>query len=333
MSGTSQLKHANDSSFNIKRVRLDDGFKFVDNNGKKLSNKQLERIEKLVIPPMWRDVLICEWDDGHIQATGRDSKGRKQYIYHSEWERQQQQEKFSRMHSFGKKLPTFRKKAMADCQREEWCKKKVLGLLVLILDDTGIRIGNKRYTEENNTYGLTTLRRKHLELKEDSLLFSYSGKSNQLRSVHINDEALVKFIKTAAEQPGYEIFRYQNNDSTWENIDSDDVNSYIQGIAGTGYYSKDFRTWVATRLAVDYYPAAVEEKKHNPQKKMTNILIRIVADEIGNTPNVCKDYYIHPEVMRMIDLEALPEISSYHSDREDFGYSAAEKLVLDVVSD
>ena len=332
MTTKNTIKQVDDAKFEINRIKSGRGFRYLDKNGSVIKGqKQLKRLKQLVIPPMWTDVLISQWEDGHVQATGRDAKDRKQYIYHSEWEKQRQQEKFDKMLSFAKQLPSIREQCEAHLSLDGWPKEKVLALVVSVLDSTGIRIGNQRYTNENESYGLTTLRRKHMSEAGDKLLFEYKGKSHQQRTVSIDDDELVAYIQQVAEQPGYEIFRYQESANHWISIDSEDVNQYIHEIAGDEFYSKDFRTWVATRLAVEKYPDAVKEKELSPRKKMTNILLRAVADEIGNTPAVCKDYYVHPSIMQLIDSKSLPVLKETKADKNNVGISAAEKIVLKVL--
>jgi DNA topoisomerase-1 len=327
------LKLIDESGLCISRKKYGKGFQYHDEQGQKITDARLlRRLKSVVIPPMWDEVMICKWDDGHIQATGRDQKGRKQYIYHSEWERHRQREKFARMVNFGRQLPRIRQSCYRQVAKQGWRKEKVLALMVLILDETGIRIGNARYAKENKSYGLSTLRRKHLVVEDEALLFQFKGKSHQERHVMIEDEELVKLIKRSAEHSGYELFRYQDKLGGWRNIDSEDINQYIQDVMQAEFTSKDFRTWVATRLAVECYPNALEQKSQTPKKKFTNILIRLVADELGNTPTICRNYYVHPEVMRLIDQQNLPELARYRDARSRHGHSAAEKLVLDVIN-
>ena len=328
----SKLKQVNDEMFTITRVKWGRGFSFMDHDGERIKDKDtLKRLRKLIIPPMWTEVMISQWPDGHVQATGRDKKGRKQYIYHDQWHRQQQQEKFSRMVDFGQSLPKIRQRCLSDIDAPGWPKEKVMALILQILDHTGIRIGNQRYTDENESYGLSTLRRKHMTIDGDQLVFNYQGKSNQTREVYIDDEDLIQSIRASAEQPGYEIFRYLDAQQNWQNIDSEEVNEYLQEVSQKQFYCKDFRTWTATRLAVEYHPAAVEEKQRNPRRQLTPTLLRLVADEIGNTPSVCKDYYIHPKVMHLISESQLPELSDFQDRSDEFGHSAAEKLLLMVL--
>lgn len=328
-----QVKHIDDTALCFSRKKYGRGFQFFNEKGDKITDKKmLRRLKKLVIPPMWSEVMICKWEDGHIQATGRDLKGRKQYIYHSEWERQRQQEKFDKMKSFGARLPDIRQKCLADIRVKRWNRNKVLALITLILDDSGIRIGNRQYAERNNTYGLTTLRRKHIHIEDDVLTFEYKGKSNKTRTVEIEDEDLIRFIKTSSELPGYEIFRYKDGANNWQSVDSDEVNAYIRSVIGEDYSSKDFRTWVASRLAVEYYPQALEQTKETPRKKFSNILIRMVADELGNTPSVCKNYYVHPKILQQIDQQNLPIVTNTDTSFSEYELCEAEEIVLKVIS-
>ncbi|MEM1120936.1 MAG: DNA topoisomerase IB [Bacteroidota bacterium] len=327
-----KLKHVDDTAMCFSRKKYGKGYQYFDAHGEKIRDKSvLKRLQSLIIPPMWQEVMICKWNDGHIQATGRDLKGRKQYIYHSEWERQRQAEKFAKMEDFGMALPEMREKCLSDIASKQWRKNKVLALLVMILDETGIRIGNQQYAARNSTYGLTTLRRKHLTIDDDSLIFAYKGKSNQFREVQIEDEALVRFIKKSAELPGYEIFRYKDHGGNWQNVDSDEVNAYIRNTMGNDFSSKDFRTWVASRLAVEYYPEAKIIKSDAPRRRFTNILIRLVADELGNTPTVCKSYYVHPKVLEKIEEQELPIVDNSSVVPSSHVLSPAESVLLEVI--
>jgi len=305
------LQKSDDNSFTIIRKKYGRGFQFFDESGNKIKNKVLlKRLQELIIPPMWSSVSICKWEDGHIQATGRDAKGRKQYIYHSEWEKHRQQRKFKKMADFGRSLPKIRKIIDKHVRIKSWSKNKILALMVTVLDDTGIRIGNRQYAERNGTYGLSTLRRKHFDLEDDKLVFEFKGKSNKVRNVEIDDSELVELIKKSADLPGYELFRYMDESGKMQNVDSDEVNSYIHQFMGKKFSSKDFRTWVASRLAVELYPAALEIHKDKKRSKFTNIVLRLVADELGNTPTVCRSYYIHPEILRKIEDQSIKIIKN-----------------------
>lgn len=327
------LKHIDDSALEIERKRYGRGFAYFDSSGKKITSKTLlKRLKQIVIPPMWSEVKICKFDDGHIQATGRDAKGRKQYIYHSEWERQQQEKKFERLLSFGEKLPEIRKQCEKDLGQEEWNKDKVTALVVSLLDEYGVRIGNNYYKENNETYGLTTLRRKHLSEKGKNLKLNYKGKSGKERTVTIEDQELSDFIHEASELPGYEIFRYKDVDNKSQTVDSSEVNTYIAQYLGEEYSSKDFRTWAGTRLAVELYPEAIQLKEDS-KKKIDNILIKLVADELGNTPSICKTYYIHPKILHHINNGSMPELNNFKDSNKSYGLNAEEKLMLTLLEE
>lgn len=317
----------------ITRRKYGRGFQYFDEQGEKITDtKVLRRFRKLVIPPMWAEVKICKWPDGHIQATGRDPKGRKQYIYHSTWEQQQQQQKFNRMKAFGLALPDLRR----SCQEkvataDKWTREKVLSLMLLILDETGIRIGNQEYAERNDTYGLSTLRRKHLTVARDQVRFEYQGKSGKKRRVAVEETRLATHIREAAELPGYELFRYQNGHRNWENVDSEDVNAFIRQMIGPDFSSKDFRTWAASRLAIAYFPEARSRKQQRPRQKLMNILLRLVAKELGNTPVVCRTHYVHPAVLAAVQAGTLPAPTGIPKPQAPHAHSRAERILLELI--
>lgn len=310
------------------RRRRGRGFSYCDESGKPVKDKaHLKRVRSLAIPPMWEDVLICATGESKVQAVGRDLKGRKQYIYHSEWTAHRQQAKFRTLRKFGKELPRIREHAIEQLSTKGWSKEKVLSLMILILDDTGIRIGNRQYLDANNTYGLSTLRRRHLDQEDDALVFEYQGKSGKSREVRVEDETLMAFIKKTAEQPGYEIFRYQTSDGKWEGVDSEDINEYIHLHLGADYSSKFFRTWVANRTLLEEHAAAIAEKAENPRKSKQKLLVRRVANALGNTPSVCKNYYLHPGVLkRAVRADSLPLEETHYGLHAE--HTESERLLL-----
>lgn len=280
------------------RKRRGKGFQYFDEAGRRIKQARvLKRLRRLAIPPMWTGVTICRTGHSKVQATGRDLKGRKQYIYHKDWSARRSREKFRRLRQFGEALPAIREHAMKQLKTKGWPRKKVLALMVMVLDETGIRIGNRQYLDRNATYGLSTLRRRHLDHEDDALVFHYKGKSSKHREVRIEDKTLTKYIRNAAEQPGYEIFRYRTPDG-WESVDSDEINAYIHTYLGEAFSSKYFRTWVANRLLVERHAEGVALKKENPRRSKEKILVRLVANELGNTPTVCKSHYLHPGVLK-----------------------------------
>lgn len=328
------IREIDDSAMCISRKKRGKGYSYYDENGKLIKDESnLKRLRSLVIPPMWQEVMVCRFDDGHIQAIGRDAKNRKQYIYHSAYEKQQQEAKFKKMVDFSERLPAIRKKAHTDLEGKGWGKNKVVALIILLLDEYGIRIGNKEYEKQNESYGLTTLRRKHLVIADDELVFSFIGKSHKEQEVHIDDEELVPFIKKAADLPGYEIFRYRDDNKEYHDVDSDDVNEYIADFMHPDFSSKDFRTWSANRIAVECYPLALEELKNGSRKKFSNIVIKMVAAELGNTPSVCRSYYVHPALFNRIDDKSLPNPNPLKDSKSEFGLSASEKLARKLIGE
>jgi DNA topoisomerase-1 len=328
------VQYVEQDSLTIRRVTYGNGFRYLKKGDLAIRDKKiLRRLKKLVIPPMWTDVNVCAFPDGHLQATGRDKKGRKQYIYHENWSRMRQEAKFAKLKKFAKKLPKARSTCIRHIKDNGWNKSKVLAIIVLILDDCGIRIGNQQYTDRNETYGLTTLRRKHLKVNEAGRIeLDFIGKKSKERHVELYDKELISLIKKSADMPGYEIFRYQDSQGTFHNIDSDSVNEYIHSIVGKEFSAKDFRTWVGCRLAIEYYNEARLLKLEKPRRKFTNILLRLVSSELGNTPTVAKDYYIHPAILQAAEDGNISHMDLTHNKLYDAELSSAEQEALRIIT-
>lgn len=328
-----EIHHTNDHHFDIVRKRFDDHFIYHWKEKKeRVENKTLlKHIEGLVIPPMWENVMICSNGCGHILAFGYDQKERKQYIYNKKWQEEQNLKKFNSLVDFATMLPTIRRRAYKDIQKRKWNKQKVLGLAVLVLDETHIRIGNDYYRTKNGTYGLTTLRRKHLEVDASEIRFEYKAKSNKFRKVSIENNRLSRLIKKSSELPGYEIFRYRSNGS-FHDISSTDVNEYLKDITHNNYSAKDFRTWGGTSMAVEYYKNAKKVAAESKRKKTDATLVKIVAKELGNTPSICREYYIHPKVMNEVEKENDKKLLFKNHRSGKYALSAAEKKALEIIS-
>ena len=328
-----EIHHTNDKHYDICRKKLKDSFVYhwKDEKGKVMNETLLDYIKNLVIPPMWEKVSICSNGCGHIQAIGYDQKGRKQYIYHQKWQEERSRLKFQKLVNFATILPTIRRQAHKDVQRKKWVKQKSLGLAILMLDETHIRIGNSYYKEKNGTHGLTTLRRKHMEIDESGIQFEYKAKSNKFRKVNIHNNQLIKLIKKSSELPGYEIFRYKDG-SSYHDISSSDVNEYLQGITHSKYSAKDFRTWGGTSMAVEFYPEAKEISGANKRSRIDTTLLKLVAKELGNTPSVCKEYYIHPAVMEAVNNEDNKRLKYKSRHAGKYALSAIEKTTLKIIS-
>ena len=283
------------------REKSGDGFVYLDKKGQVIANKKvLDRIAQLVIPPMWEKVWICKDAKGHLQVTGLDARGRKQYIYHTDWVSYRQSNKYGRLEEFGKKLPQIRKAVERDLRKKGWPREKILALTVMMLDEYYIRIGNKHYERENKTYGLTTLRRKHIVQEDGKLYLHYKAKSGKERKLQVASKRLINLIKKMSELPGYEIFKYQNGDGTYHCLRSRDVNQYLGEISGEPYSAKDFRTWGGTVLSIDHYADSLEEVGNFTNRKLEPTIVKKVAEVLGNTKAVCRKYYIHPKVMGVL---------------------------------
>lgn len=291
------LVYVNDEQPGIQRRRAGKGFVYLDNNGKPIKNrKTVERIKSLVIPPAYTDVWISPLANGHIQATGRDAKGRKQYRYHPRWSEQREQTKFNRMILFGEALPAIRERVAQDLALRGLPREKVLATIVQLLGTTFIRIGNLEYAKANESFGLTTLRDEHVEISGSRVHFEFVGKSGKESAVDLHDKRLARIIKQCQDVPGHHLFQYWDGDETSHAISSTDVNNYLREIGGQEFTAKDFRTWGSTTLAVLAFAELGPCTDETQAKKNTVEMIKRVAAQLGNTRAVCRKYYIHPVI-------------------------------------
>ncbi len=328
----SGLIHSSDEDAGYSRKKHGRGFMYFDERRNKISDKnEIERIKNIGIPPVWEEVWICPDPRGHLQATGMDSKQRKQYLYHEEWNAFQQNTKFERLVEFGFALPEIRNRISIDLKKEEWTRERVIALIIGILDETYIRIGNKQYFEDNETHGLTTLRRKHLKIGPKEAVLNYTGKHKKERTVRINNKNFIKLVKECSELPGYEIFRYKSKNGKMITITSSDVNEYLQDITGDKFSSKNFRTWGGTVTAIKKYPDAKEKVRNNPRLKLRRAIVKEVARELNNTIAVSEKYYIHPEVLDALDsLYFSP--GRYKVDDKPEALDLEERVVLAIIA-
>lgn len=266
----------------------------------------LERIRRLAIPPAYRKVWICRWPDGHLQATGRDARGRKQYRYHPDWHAQRDAEKFERMAAFGQCLPLIRARVNRDLAQfrsgQPVSRTIVLAAIVRLLDDTLVRVGNEEYRRLNGSHGLTTLRDEHATLKAGRLHLNFPGKSGVVHEISLDDARLARIVRRCQSFPGHELFQYQDHDGTLRPVRSDDVNAYLRDLAGSEFSAKDFRTWHATVHALNLSCEACFEA--SPCKQTMVRILADVARRLGNTPAVCRKSYVHPMVLDLGSLMA-----------------------------
>jgi len=292
------LVYANDSMLSIQRSGKKKNFVY-SNDGKRIKTKKtLQRIRDLVIPPAWTDVKIAAQANAHIQAVGRDSKGRKQYRYHSKWNTIRNRTKFFKMHAYGEKLPQIRERVDLDLKSKDWSKTKVLALVVRLLEETHIRIGNSYYAKTNETYGLSTLRSKHVEIFNNRLKFEFVGKRGKHHSITVRNKKLINLVQQCEEIPGWELFKFYEKGGTKHSIDSTMVNDYIHKISGDIFTAKDFRTWGASKIYFDSLKSFGLELQGDNAKKNILSAIDVTSKALGNTRNVVKKYYVHPAITK-----------------------------------
>ena len=292
------LSYTTDARAGIRRVRHGSAFRYFGPTGRRVTNKDdLARIKSLVIPPAWEDVWICPDARGHLQATGRDAKGRKQYRYHPRWREIRDETKYDRMIGFAQSLRGIRRRAQADLRRPKMGREKVLGLIVQLLEKTLIRVGNDEYAKQNRSFGLTTLRDGHVDVKGGRVRFTFRGKSGVEHEIHLDDPRLARLVKACRDIPGYDLFQYYGDDGARHAVGSGDVNAYLKAISGRDYTSKDFRTWAGTVLAAQLLRASEPCESDSDAKRNIVRAIEEVSKRLGNTKAVCRKSYIHPDVL------------------------------------
>ncbi|SFU55164.1 DNA topoisomerase-1 [Pustulibacterium marinum] len=305
-----QLIYVSDTDPGFTRKKKGKKFLYLDQQRNPISRPEvLQRIEKLVIPPMWESTWICPKDNGHIQATGNDLKKRKQYIYHTEWVNYRQHSKFDKLFDFGNSLSSMRRKINEDLKEPDFTYRKTLALAVKLLDCNYLRIGNDFYLNENETYGLTTIRRKHLDVMKGKVHIEYKAKSNKYRKIDVTNKRLVNLLKEINELPGYEVFRYKEGSKT-HRICSDDVNQYIREISGHNFSAKDFRTWGGTVTAIDEFENAKQYCEAGANRKLDTAIVRRVSKILGNTVATARAYYIHPVVLQTLLTKDIAEFDT-----------------------
>jgi DNA topoisomerase-1 len=295
----------------IRRVRRGSGFGYRGADGRPLDAAELERIRALAIPPAWTNVWICPTRHGHIQAIGWDAKGRKQYRYHSAYRAVRDQAKFSRMVAFGTALALIRQRVEKDLRRRGLPREKVLATVVRLLQTTYIRVGNAEYARDNESFGLTTLRNRHVQISGATLRFQFKGKSGQRHLLEVTDRHLARIVQQCQDLPGYELFEYVDEAGETRVVDSADVNEYLRKIAGQEFTAKDFRTWAGTVLAARELVAVKPARRPAEAKKKIAAAVKRVAEKLGNRPAASRKYYIHPAI-----FEAYEDGSLFETMRE-----------------
>ncbi|MFY9824712.1 MAG: DNA topoisomerase IB [Thermoanaerobaculia bacterium] len=301
------LRYVTDDEPGIRRRKSGKGFTFLDPQGKTVKDRKVvERIKKLAIPPAWTDVWICPRANGHLQATGRDARGRKQYRYHAGWRSVRDETKFGRMVAFGETLPQIRERVDQDLSLRGLPREKVVAAVVKLLETTLIRVGNPEYAKQNNSFGLTTLRNRHVDVSGATLRFEFRGKSGQEHSVEIHDRRLARIVRQIRDLPGQKLFQYLDDDGERQSISSEDVNDYLRAITGEDFSAKDFRTWGGTVLALS---ALLELGPCETEKEASHAVVEAVkrvSSSLGNRPAICRKFYVHPLIIESYLEGSLP---------------------------
>ncbi|MDR9752709.1 DNA topoisomerase IB [Pseudomonas sp. SZMC_28357] len=302
------LHYVDDTSPGITRKKFRGKFQYFDPQGQRITDPdEIKRLNSLAVPPAYTDVWICADPRGHLQATGRDARGRKQYRYHARWREVRDADKYSRLLEFGMALPKLRKQLEALLATPGFSRDKVMATVITLLDATLIRVGNTQYARDNRSYGLTTLRSQHVEVKGSAILFQFRGKSGIEHQITVKDQRLARIIKRCLEIPGQNLFQYLDDNGERHTVSSSDVNAYLQNLTGADFTAKDYRTWAGSALAL----AVLRERQWEPEadaKRHVVDMVKNVAKQLGNTPAVCRKCYIHPAVLDSFLLGALAEL-------------------------
>ncbi|NDK54296.1 DNA topoisomerase IB [Pontibacter fetidus] len=300
------LRYTSDEKAGYTRKKTGKGFQFLDAKGQKITDEKiLERLNKLVIPPAWTEVWICPQAKGHLQVTGRDAKGRKQYIYHPEWNQARNKTKFGRMLSFGKALPKLRERIEKDINSKHLDRRKVTALVLSVMDNAMIRIGNRQYAKSNDSYGLTTMRDRHVKINGSQVKFTFRGKKGVEHDIDLKDRRLAQLIKKCKDIPGYDLFQYYDENGERQVLESGDVNEYLKEATEQPFTAKDFRTWGGSVRMVKCLENVLDENPDLEKEKAIKAAVKDVAKGLGNTPSVCCKYYIHPEVVNLFREDKL----------------------------
>lgn len=325
------LRYTSDSKPGYTRRKAGTGFYFLDEKGEKVvDEKVVARLQSLVIPPAWTEVWICKSPKGHLQVTGRDAKGRKQYIYHPQWQEARNLTKFGRMIEFGHALSKLREQLHHDITSRKLDRRKVTALVLSIMDNALIRIGNRHYAKSNDSYGLTTLRDKHVKINGNSVKFSFVGKKGVAQQIDLKDRRLARLVKKCKDIPGYDLFQYFDENGERQTLESGDVNEYLREATSHDFSAKDFRTWGGTVLMVKCLEAVLDENPELDKEKAIKAAVKDVAKGLGNTPSVCSKYYIHPEVINLFREDRLVNYLKRHdpSKPKTRNLTGMEELVL-----
>ncbi len=328
------LRHVRCHDPGIRRVRRGGGFVYVASDGRGVRDPDvLRRIRRLVIPPAWREVWICRDPNGHLQAAGRDAKGRRQYRYHPDWRAVRDTVKYGRLLDFGRALPRIRARVARDVRDAGLTRRKVLATIVRLLETTLVRVGNEEYAKHNGSFGLTTLRDDHVHIAGGRIRFRFPGKAGKWHSVELHDRRLAAIVKRCRDLPGYELFQYVDDRGRRQAVESGDVNAYLREISGDDCTAKDFRTWAGTVLAALALSELGPPASGTAARRNIVRAIERVAERLGNTPAISRKSYVHPAVLDAYrdGVVAHEDARSARRLSSERGLSAEERAVLDLL--
>jgi DNA topoisomerase I len=329
------LVYVNDHDPGINRIKKGKGFVYIYDNKPLKQAAEIARIRKLAVPPAWTNVWICPKENGHIQATGFDIRGRKQYRYHSAWNALRNETKFHRLYEFGKVLPSIRLKLEEDLAKKELSEEKVLATVVSLMERTYIRVGNDEYEKLNGSYGLTTLKDSHVKINGDNLLFSFKGKKGIEHNIPLKNKRLARMVKQCRDIPGKELFQYYDAEGNRKPIDSGMVNRYIKDASGGDFTAKDFRTWAGTLNIIRAFRSIGEAETESDCKKNIVAALEEVSKQLGNTRTVCKKYYVHPGIIKLYEeknlLKSLGELDKIEQPDDLTGLTSEERVLMKIL--
>jgi DNA topoisomerase I len=323
------LRYVRDTQTGITRKKSGKHFTYFLGDKPIGEESELKRIHALVIPPSWTDVWICPARNGHIQATGLDLRKRKQYRYHSGWNALRNETKFHRLYEFGKALPALREKIDLDLRQKELARDKVLATVLSLMEKTYIRVGNNEYEKANGSYGLTTLKNKHVSVTGDKLIFSFTGKKGIHHDITLRNKRLARTVSQCRDIPGHELFQYYSDDGTRHSIDSGMVNQYIHEAVGAEFTAKDFRTWAGSLHALEAFCKLGVADSDAACKKNVIAVLDIVSKKLGNSRAVCKKYYVHPALISLYESGELGQSLRNAADGDE---ATIERLLLRLLS-
>jgi DNA topoisomerase-1 len=329
------LIYVSDKEPGINRLKKGKGFAYIYDNKPVKEKAEIERIRKLAIPPAWSNVWICSSDNGHIQATGFDIRGRKQYRYHAMWNTLSNETKFHRLYELGKVLPSVRLKLEEDLAKKELTEEKVLATVISLMERTYIRIGSEDYEKMYGSYGLTTLKDNHVKIEGDKIVFSFKGKKGIDHKITLKNKRLARMVKHCRDIPGKELFQYYDAEGNRKPIDSGMVNRYIKDASGGDFTAKDFRTWAGTLNIIRAFKSIGEAESETDCKKKIVTALDEVSKQLGNTRTVCKKYYVHPGIIKLYEeknlLGYLTELDKIEQPDNLAGLTGEEKVLMKIL--